>query len=103
MVFANQKKTLVQLAAVAVVVEHERVVVVAVAEEIAGHVAEFPELFRYFLVRIGIVEIDDPEAQQGMIEMQAFVHLVCVKAEMAEAADLERPVQHDAADIEFSV
>jgi len=48
--------------------------------------------------RIGFHEAEQPE-----IEMQRLLHMVGEKAEMAQAADPERPVKHHAADIEFTV
>src|SRR6185312_305282 len=46
---------------------------------------------------IGLVGLD--EAEQIAIKLAARLHAVDIEAEMAEAADLERPVEHDPADI----
>jgi hypothetical protein len=46
-----------------------------------------------------IGEVGDLEAEEVAVELAALLDLVEVEAEMAEPADLERPVEHDAADI----
>ena len=47
--------------------------------------------------------IGEREAEQVGIEPHAFVEIADVEAEMAQPADLERPVEQDAADVETFV
>ena len=78
--------------------QHHRVVVGAVAHEIAVAVAEPLVLGEPRRAReIGLVR--DREAEEVAIEMAALLELLDVEAEMPEPADLERPLQQDPADV----
>src|SRR5205807_4308107 len=78
--------------------QHHRVVVAAVTHEIAMCVAE-PLILREPRRAREIGLVGYGEAEQVAVELARFGELVDVEAEMAEAADLERPLEQDAADI----
>src|SRR5205807_2424703 len=78
--------------------QHHRVVVAAVAHEIAMRLAE-PLILREPRRTGEIGLVGDREAKQVAVEFARLGELVDVEAEMAEAADLERPLKQDAADL----
>ena len=81
--------------------DHVRMVVGAVGHEPAdrgGHAVEHVRRRD----RLGEIErVGASEAEQIAIEMHRLVHLVAIVAEMAEAPDLEGPLEQDAADVEL--
>ena len=81
--------------------QHEGMVVAAVAHEPAGCRIEFPGVFLVLQTGAEIERIGEREAEQVGIEPHAGVDVPDVEAEMAEPADLERPVEQDTADVDF--
>jgi len=80
--------------------ENKRVVVGAVAREIADRRTHLVPLFRGHALA-EIERIRDPEAEQPAIEILAALGIGDVHAEVAEAPDAERPRQLYSADGEF--
>ncbi len=78
--------------------QHHRVMIGAVAHEIAMRIAE-PGILRKPRGSREIGLVRDREAQEIAVEMPRLFELDDIEAEMPEAADFERPLQEDAADI----
>src|SRR5262249_58155699 len=78
--------------------EHERVVIRAVAHEVAARIAEVPVLREPGRLR-EVERVGEPEAEQVRIELNALHELEDVEPEVAEPPDLEGPRKHHASDI----
>ncbi len=78
--------------------QHHRVMVGAVAHEIAVAVAE-PGIFWKPRSAGEIGDVGHRETEQVAVEMARLLDVIDIEPEMPEAADLERPVQQNAADI----
>src|SRR6266545_2756404 len=78
--------------------QHKGVVVAAIAHEIAARIAKILVFGEPGGAR-KIQRVGRGEAEQVAVERAAFGELHGIEAEMAEAADLERPFEQNAADI----
>ncbi len=79
--------------------EHERVVIRAVAHEVAERIAEVDVLREPRRLR-EVESVGHVEAEELRVELDALGELVDVEPEVPEPADLERPGQGHAANVE---
>src|SRR5262249_26260954 len=78
--------------------EHERVMIRAVAHEVAPRIAEIRVLGEPGRLR-EVERVGEPEAEQVRVELDALRELEDIEPEVAEPPELEGPRQHHASDV----